>query len=180
MATFTKYNAQWHEGQSDLQIELDCISKGGSWTGKSGNKCGLGMFEHLMAARKLVWPSRYRHKWTDLLYQNFIENDITIMMGAASTQKTSHASEFILLNYWARPHNTLAMLTTINVDKLESGVFGEIKMLWQVGRDNYPWLGGNLIDHKHCLATDDIDDGRARDLRRGICGKPCYMGRGVG
>ena len=53
-------------------------------------------------------------------------------------------------------------------------------MLWQVGRDNYPWLGGNLIDHKHCLATDDIDDGRARDLRRGICGKPCYIGRGVG
>lgn len=79
----------------DLAIEFDAIVRGGRWIGPKGQQCGDGLFEHFMRARKLVWPERYRHEWTDLLYQNFIKNDISIMMGCASSQKTSHASEYI-------------------------------------------------------------------------------------
>lgn len=172
MPRIDKYNIKWPDGWSHLDIEFEAIRRGGKWT-IGGQECGLGLFEHLMSARRLLWPRRYRHKWTDLLYQNFIENDITIMMGSASSQKTSHAAEYVLINYWARPFDTLAMLTTTTIDKLETGIFGEVKMLFSEARDLHPHLAGNLIDHKHAIVTDDIDED-VRDMRKGVCGKPCF------
>jgi len=175
MGEIYKYNARWNSEAHPLQIELECIKWGGQW--QSGNTiCGKGMFYHLMEARKWIWPDRYRHDWTDLMYQEFVQNDITMLMGAASTQKTSHASEYVLLKYWASPNDTLVIVSTIDVDKLDTGVFGEIKMLWSAGRERFDWLPGNLIDHRHCIATHCLADGEVRDLRCGILGRPCYQG----
>ena len=160
----------------DLAIEFDAIVKGGRWRNPAGQKCGLGLFEHFLRARSLIWPERYRHEWTDLLYRNFVQNDITIMMGAASTQKTSHASEYALIRYWTSPFNTLVVVSTIDMDKLDTGVFAEIKMLWEAGCARWPWLAGHLLEHRRVILTDDIAEGDVRDFRRGIFGRPCYVG----
>lgn len=170
-----KYNVPWDSKLSPLEIELECIRWGGQWV-KKGVTCGNGMFYHLMEARRMIWPERYRHDWTDLLYSEFVKNDIIVMMGSASSQKTSHASEYVLLKYWASPNDTLIIVSTIDVDKLDTGVFGEIKMLWSAGRERFDWLPGNLIDHKHCIATHCLADGEVRDLRCGVLGRPCYQG----
>lgn len=171
-----KYDIDWPDDWDELRIELHCISKGGRWTRQNGVEAGLGTFEHLMNARKLAWPDRYRHRWTDLLYAEYVKNDITIAMGAASTQKTSHASEFALLNYWARPNNTLVILSTMSMDKLDTGVFSEVKMLWQNAHTLYPWLAGNLLESRRAITTDNVDEGGVRDLRKGIIGRACYVG----
>jgi hypothetical protein len=171
-----KYKARWADETTDLQIELACIARGGKWKAKTGEECGAGMLDHLFNARKLIWPDRYRHRWTDLLYSEFVRNDITILMGAASTQKTSHASEFVLLNYWARPNNTLAILSTITMDKLDTGVFGEMKMLWQAGRKLHPFLAGNLLENKRAIVTDNLEETKTRDMRKGVVGRACYIG----
>lgn len=176
MAGTVRYNMSYPPGMTDLDIELDAIRRGGRWE-HDGEQYGEGLFEHFMAARKLLWPRRYRHKWTDLLYQNFIENDITMLMGCASSQKTSHVSEYLLINYWARPLETLCIITTTTIDKLETGIFGEVKMLFDSAKTIHPQLDGHLIDHKHCIATDNIEDGTVRDLRRGVACRPCYQGR---
>jgi len=170
------YNTLYPDTWSDLAIEFNAIVSGGHWLNAKGQKCGLGLFGHFMAARKLIWPERYRHEWTDLLYRNFIENDITICMGAASTSKTSHASEYVLIRYWTAPSNTLVVVSTIDMDKLDTGVFGEIKMLWEKGRDRYPWLDGNLLEHRRFISSDNIEEGDVRDFRRGVIGKPVYVG----
>ena len=170
------YNTLYPDTWSDLAIEFNAIVSGGHWLNAKGQKCGLGLFGHFMAARKLIWPERYRHEWTDLLYRNFIENDITIMMGCASSQKTSHASEYVLIRYWTAPLNTLVVVSTIDMDKLDTGIFGEIKMLWEKGRDRYPWLAGNMLEHRRFISSDNIEEGDTRDFRRGIIGKPCYVG----
>lgn len=172
-----KYNREWPDGYDALAIELKCIEYGGKWIGKkSGMECGAGLFQHFMNARALIWPDRYRHRWTDLMYKEFLKNDITALVGAASTQKTSHAAEFVLINYWARPEKTCVVVSTITLEKLDTGVFGEIKSLWESGRQRWPWLAGNLIDHKRAIVTDNIQDGKARDMRKGIIGRPCYIG----
>ena len=171
-ANNTLYPDEW----PDLAIEFDAIVRGGRWTDENGRECGQGLFEHFMRARALLWPDRYRHEWTDLLYQNFIKNDITIMMGCASSQKTSHAAEYVLLRYWMAPMNTLVVVSTIDMDKLDTGVFGEIKMLWERGRELWPWLSGNLLEHRRFISSDNIEEGDVRDFRRGIIGKPCYLG----
>lgn len=169
-----KYKAKWPDESSDLQIELACIARDGKWVAKDGTVCGDGMLNHLFNARALIWPERYRHRWTNLLYEEFVRNDITIMMGAASTQKTSHASEFCLLNYWARPETTLIILSTITVDKLDTGVYGELKMLWQAGRKRHPFLAGNLLESKRAIVTDNLEESKSRDMRRGCVSRACF------
>lgn len=176
-----KYGTKWPNGTNDLAIELACIRQGGSWIGRNKQQCGLGMFEHMMNARKLLWPERYRHRWTDLMYQEFIRNDLTVLLGAASTQKTSHGVEFCLLSYWAKPNNTLVILSTINMDKLDIGVWAELKKLWAAAKDRHPELDGNIVEYKRAITTDNIEDGDVRDFRRGCICRPCYQsGKWIG
>lgn len=172
-----KYGARWPAQSDDLGIELAAISKGGRWKGKEGQDCGLGLFEHFMNARALAWPDRYRHRWTDLIYTEILQNIVTILMGAGSSQKTSHAAEFILLDYWAHPHTTLCLISTTTVDKLDMAIYGEIKMLLAAAKDRYPWLNGNTIESKRAIATDNIQYNDTRDIRKGIVGRACYVGK---
>lgn len=148
----------------------------GGYVAVNGKQCGLGLFEHFMNARKLIWPERYRHKWTDLIYREILNNQVTILMGCASSQKTSHLAEFVLIDYWASPHNTCTLVSTTDRDKLEMAVFGEIKMLWQLGKQRFPWLAGHLIGYKQVIATDDISEDGIRDIRKGIVGRACFVG----
>lgn len=181
-STFERYGDTWDSRLNDLEVELLSIARGGTWY--LGNKiCGAdttstwkSLFKHYMNARVLLWPDRYRHRWTDLMYENFIRNQVTILMGAGSSQKTSHACEFALISYWARPTNTMVLLSTMNVEKLDSAIFGEIKMLFNHARENFPDLPGHLVDSRRMICTDDIEQNTFRDVRRGILGKACYVG----
>lgn len=170
-----KYGCLWPSGTDALAIEFAAIRRNGEWM-QDGKKCGAGLKQHFMEARRLMWPTRYRHRWTDLMFENFIANDVTVLLGAASTQKTSHACEFVLINYFCRPEKTLVILSTVNMDKLDIGVWGEVKMLWQMARERYEWLPGNLIDHKKAITTDNLSEDGVRDMRKGIIGRPCYVG----
>ena len=93
-----------------------------------------------------------------------------------NTAKTSTAAEYVLIDYWVHPNNTLCLVTTTNVDKLETNVFGEIKSLWSKGKKRYHWLAGNILDYKHAIFTDDIETEEVRDQRKGIRGRACYEG----
>lgn len=172
-----KYGAYWPARSEDLAIELSCIANGGKWIGQQAQECGLGLFEHFMEARRLAWPNRYRHRWTDMIYHEILQNIVTILMGAGSTQKTSHASEFALLDYWAHPHNTLVLISTTTVDKLDMAIFGEIKMLREQARERYPWLSGVVLENKRAISTDNIQVQSSRDIRKGIVGRACYVGK---
>lgn len=171
-----KYGAQWDSGLDPLAIELACIRKGGEWTFK-GQKRGAGLFEHFMNARALLWSDRYRHRWTDLIYSEIIRNMVTILMGCGSSQKTSHAAEYALIDYWANPDETLVLISTTTVDKLDLAIFGEIKMLFNSAQARYPWLAGNPIESKRAISTDNLEYMDTRDIRKGFVGRACYVGK---
>lgn len=172
--TISRYGTLWTG--NDLEIELECIRRGGHWIGKQGQCCGEGLFQHYMAARKLLWPERYRHRWTELMYENFIANDMTILLGSASSQKTSHAVEYALVSYFAKPENTLVILSTTTMDKLEIGVWAELMVLWSAAKKRHDWIPGNLIPYKKSLTTDNIEEGEVRDFRKGVISRPCKIG----
>jgi hypothetical protein len=174
-STFERYGLSWKSESDPLQIELMFL-RGGGYLTVGGKQCGLGPLAHFLAARKLIWPDRYEHRWTRLMYDEFIKNDLTVLVGSASSQKTSHAVEFCLLNYWARPENTLVILSTVNMDKLDIGVYAELTMLWKSGRERFPWLAGNLLSHKRAITTDSLEDEGMRDFRKGVIARPCYTG----
>ncbi len=174
--TFSMYGMTWEASTLPLQVEFFMIRHGGYYL-HNGQTVGRGLFEHFMAVRKLIWPDRYRHRWSDLIYHSIIDNNITILMGAASTQKTSHATEFVLIDYWASPDNTATLVSSTTRDKLDAAVFGEIKMLWSQGKERFPWLAGHPVDSKQAILTDNIDDVEVRDFRKGIICKPCFVGQ---
>lgn len=171
-----KYGAKWDRSMDPLLIELRCIQYGGVWTSPSGAVCGAGMFEHYMNARKLIWPQRYRHRWTDLAYKTFLDNQITIMMGCASSGKSGSMAELALITYWASPDNTAVLVSSTTREKLEAAIYGEIKMLWLEGNLRYKWLAGHPIEYKQCITTDNKDEVEVRDFRRGIVCKAVYVG----
>lgn len=173
---FLRYGAWWEPGTDDLEVEGYCIRKGGKWKNAQGKECGLGLFEHYMNFRKLAWPDRYRHRWTDLVYRNYIENEVTILIGPASSQKTSGLVECVLIDWWCHPDNTLVLLSTTKVEKLEMAIFGETKMLWEQGRNRYPWLPGHLLNNAHAITYDSLKEDGVRDMRKGIVGRALYQG----
>ena len=170
-----KYGLRFSDQYSPLQVEFDLIRGGGYMTIR-GQRFGEGLLAHCLAARRMIWPERYEHRWTRLMYEEFIKNDVTVLMGSASSQKTSHAVEFSLLNYWARPHNTLVILSSTTLDKLDIGAYAELVMLWKSGRDRYPWLSGNILPHKRAITTDKLEDDGMRDFRKGAICRPCFVG----
>ncbi len=170
------YGALWPSEMGALEIEMTCIQKGGQWKNKKGETCGLGLFEHYMNFRQLVWPDRYRHRWTDLIIQNYLDNIVTILMGPASSQKTSGAVECVLIDWWCFPEETLVLLSTTKVEKLRMGIFGELQMLWQAGTNRFPWLAGNLINSQNAIAFDNLKEDGIRDMRKGMVGRALYSG----
>lgn len=171
-ATISKYGLNWAADTDPMDIERGMIVRGG------GDE---GLAFHYLECRKYLWPDRYRHRWTDLIYKEILANEITIFMGAASSQKTSHISEYGLIDYFCYPETTLLIVSTLNVEKLDRAIFAEIKMLWRDARQRYPDLPGHLVDYKRAITTDDIslnacDERGVRDMRKGIVGVPCYVG----
>lgn len=179
---FRKYDLLWEEETDPLDIEFFCIRKGGQWKDAAGKEFGRGLLFHYLEARKHVWPKRYGHRWVELIYSEILKNEITILMGAASTGKTSTASEFCLLDYWCFPETTAIIVSTVNIDKLDMAVFGELKMLFHAARELRPNLPGKLLAHRRAITTDsaiddeDVTEAGARDFRKGIIGRPCYAG----
>jgi hypothetical protein len=104
-----------------------------------------------------------------------------------STGKTNISGWEYLLEYYCRPNETLVLISSTDMRGLELRVWGEIKMLHDLAINKFSWLPGYLVDSKHCITTDELDDDdteeriRARDLRKGIIGIPTVQGgRNVG
>jgi hypothetical protein len=193
-----KYGWNWPATLKPLEIELACIRKGGKWREKYANgtsfDVGLGLFEHYMNARKLAWPDRYRHRWTDLEYKTVLDNQVTFLLGSASSQKSSFMSEYALLTYWASPHNTVVLVSSTARDKLEQAIFGEMKKLWLEAKRLHKHLAGHPVEYKQAILTDklvkqkrsddesddiEFNENVVRDHRKGIVCKAAYVGAGA-
>jgi hypothetical protein len=175
--TISKYGAQWPAGTSALDIEIACIRKGGKWKGKSGGECGAGLFDHYRALQDMIWPHLDRHRWSDLCLKEQAANKVTVLMGAASCGKTHEAAKFALAYYFCWPDETIVLISSTDLRGLELRVWGEIKMLHEQAITRFPKLPGELLESKHAITTDTIDeDGDTRDLRKGIIGIPCIQG----
>jgi hypothetical protein len=172
-----QYGQRWPRRPDDLTIEFHQIKI--AWRKHlAGNDQGDNLLEHYLKSRKLIWPDRYCHRWTELIYEQIIKNAVTIVMGSASSQKTAHITEWNLLDYWVYPNETAVMVTSTTRDKLEDAVWGEYKKLWKEGKKRFPWLAGQMIDFKQRIATDERgrDSEDARDLRKGIFCKSLFQG----
>lgn len=161
----------------DLKTQLECIRRGGKWT-SGGQEQGNGLFWHFRKAQTLCWPDDDHHRWSDLILEGIINNDVTVLMGASDTGKTFTASKWAMIDYWAFPTNTLTIISSTEMRGLELRIWGAIKELFNRARELFPWLAGNALEAHKCITTEDIDDSnkRARSIRKGIVCVPCMSG----
>jgi len=174
-----KYNAWWPFDATDLAIEMACIQQGGIWW-KDGRECGSGLEHHYNALRDILWPHLDNHRWVQLCLEETTRSKVTVLMGAGSTGKTHFAAWWGLIDYYCFPEHTCILVSSTDLRGLELRVWGEIKSLHDFATSRFD-LPGHLIESKHAISTDIIDEGSIRDLRKGIIGIPCVQnGRFVG
>lgn len=165
-----RYDFLFDDTYDDLDIELYCIRAG------FPNK-----IQHFENARKLMWPWLDDHRWHRLCRDNLLTHKVTVLMGCASSGKTHEAAWKGLTQYFADPDNTLVMVSSTDMRGLQLRVFGEIKMLFEKAKELWPNLPGNLVESKLAICTDNVEEDKARDLRKGIIGIPCVQnGKFVG
>jgi len=169
---------------NDLMWEMEAIRRGGRWYDAQKKTQGLGLAEHYKNACRLIWPQLDWHRWVDLCNTEIRRPGakVTVIMGAGSTGKTCVSGWQYLLEYYCRPDDTLVLISSTDMRGLELRVWGEIKMLHEKAVQKFPWLPGYLIDSKHCITTDELEEDeiteriRTRDLRKGVIGIPTVQG----
>ncbi len=167
----SKYGANWPSDATDLQIEMGCIRNGK----------GLGLSHHYENMRQILWPHLDTHRWHALCRDEILRNKVTVLMGPGSCGKTHEAAWLYLCEYLVFPDETCVLVSSTDTRGLRLRVWAEINMLWTSAKDNFPELAGHLIDSKMAISTDDLDQEKARDLRKGIIGIPCLQnGKFVG
>jgi len=179
-AKICKYNALWPAEATELQIEMAAIKAGGRWKSASGKECGEGLAYHYNAMRKILWPHLDDHRWHQLCLKEIVESKVCCLLGPGSSGKTHAAAWWALCDYYCFPDETCVLVSSTDLRGLELRVWGEIKSLHELAQGAHD-VPGNLIDSKHAISTDEIDEDTVRDLRKGIIGIPCIQnGKFVG
>lgn len=175
-----RYNARWPLGMGDLEIEMECMRHGGQW--KYGKRiAGNGLSFHYERVRQLLWPHLDEHRWHTLCRDTMLNNKVTVLLGPKSSGKTHEGACFALISYFINPDETTVLVSSTDLRGLELRVLGEIKALYAMAKEQYPWLPGHLVDSKHAIMTDEVSSEEIRDWRNAIIGIPCIVnGRFIG
>jgi len=170
------YGQKWGGEIDRLQVEFWNIQKGEEWLGERGRS----LFFHYREAQRLMWPDEDHHRWSDLILEEILKNDITVLLGSKDSGKTHGMTKFGLTDYFCFPDNTLIIVSSTDIRSLEGRVWGDIKSMFARAKERYDWLPGVVLDSKHAICTDDLseEDILARDMRKGILCVPCKTSSG--
>ena len=186
---FSRYGANWPEAYKNraLDVEMECIRRGGRWKGKRGQDCGEGLSFHYEQMRKIIWPKLDDHRWHRLCRDTILDCKVTVLMGAKSSGKSHEPSWLFLCEYFCFPEETCVLISSTDERGLRMRIWAEMAMLWSQAVDKFPHLPGHMLDSRLLIATDDlrendVEESRmARDWRKGIKGIPCLQnGKFVG
>ena len=171
----TKYGMDWPEGTSPLTFELWALSQSDEFLKSQGTE----RYKVYLKAHRIAWPEDVQHRWFIQGIKSLCQNQITVMMGSASSTKTYTLSVHALLTYWSIPNSFLGLVSSTDMQSLELRIWGRgIKWLFNRARTRFPFLAGNVIESKKAIATQDIDeDGDlARQLDIGLQCVPAKTG----
>ncbi len=169
-----KYGCKWQDAEP-VDIEIECIRRGGTWKDKKGKECGAGLLEHYLNLQRLLWPTEKIHRWKILLLGEMVRQRILGVLGPASSGKTHEAALYALCTYYCFPDNTTILCASTTREMLEMRIWGEIKKHHQIAQIRFPDLPGKLLESRQRIITTD-EEAEGRDFRNGLCGVPCKPG----
>jgi hypothetical protein len=189
--SFEKYGALWAKDTSALEIEMAAIRLGGAWKRKGGGECGLGLSQHLLNMRRIIWPElddeKDGQRWHQLCRDTICAHRVTCLLGPGSSGKSHEGAWWALCMWLCDPVNTCVLVSSTDMRGLRLRVWGELTSLWQRAIERFDFLPGHLIDSKVAITAESLEDNGddsdrvVRDFRSAIIGIPTVQnGKQIG
>jgi hypothetical protein len=184
VAIVERYGLKFTNPKDDLDIEMECIRRGGRFPVQN-TMGGMGLPFHYERMRRILWPKldgdHNGQRWHTLCKNEILKNKVTVLMGPGSSGKTHEASWIYLCEYFCFPEETCVLVSSTDIRGLRLRVWGEMTMLWEKAIERCPRLPGYILDSRIAITTDRLEDGdfsdrSARDMRKGIIGIPTIQG----
>jgi hypothetical protein len=184
VAIVKRYGLKFTNPKDDLDIEMECIRRGGRFPVQN-TMGGMGLPFHYERMRRILWPKldgdHNGQRWHTLCKNEILKNKVTVLMGPGSSGKTHEASWIYLCEYFCFPEETCVLVSSTDIRGLRLRVWGEMTMLWEKAIERCPRLPGYILDSRIAITTDRLEDGdfsdrSARDMRKGIIGIPTIQG----
>lgn len=171
---FVKYNLQWPDGTSNLDVLFYMIRQPDEFLMANG----ITRASLYLEAHRELWPEDDQHRWFTLGMTRIVENQVTVLVGPASSAKTHTMACHALITFFVHPHNSFSMISSTEGRSLEIKVWGRIKGLYNRAKLRFPWLPGYILDAAKAITASDIDDDNelARQLNSGLICVPCVSG----
>jgi len=159
---FAKYGLPWHDGVTEVDIELWCYRN--NHVPKNG---GLGKAEHMKRAIKLLWPERMPNgktgyvwsEWTDRRVEAWCNNqfhegdsDWQTWWGPSSSGKSTDAGIIALVHWLSAPDETIILVCSTTTPMLEKRIWGEILRFYNMHGGALP---GRYFKSKHAIVLGD-------------------------
>lgn len=168
------YGTRWATN-NPIDVEVECVRRGGRWKGSDGKYHGNGLPAHYMALQSIVWPWKRWDRWSVLILRTLLENRFTFLSGPASSTKTHSVAAYIVSRYICFPVGNCNLVSSTDSRSLELRIWGEVKKLWSEAKGRYPDTPGRLVESKQMIVTDSEDE-FASDFRNGILAIPALVG----
>lgn len=175
MSSFVKYGHSWPNETSNASIEM--------WMIQNPKDSGfVDLSHHYGMLRRELWPElhdeRHGQRWHKLCRDQIRRQGakVTVLAGCGSSGKTHESAWNYLCEYYCFPEETCVLVSSTDIRGLELRVWGEIKSLHERAQSRFDFIPGEIIESKHCISTDNVEDGTVRDFRRGVMGIPTVQG----
>ena len=165
---------QWPDGADSLEIYFWMLKQSDEFIVNHGTTRAL----LYLSIHKTLWPEDDQHRWFTLGMTRIVENQVTVLMGSASSAKTHTMSCHALITFFAFPTTSFGMISSTEKRSLEIKVWGRIKGLYNRAKARFPWLPGYILDSMMAITASDIDEENetARQLNSGLICIPCISG----
>lgn len=173
-----RFGIPWSPLTNMVHVHMWFIQHGGHFKRGNGQIAGMGLFYHYSELCKLFWPEEDDHRWWQLCLKTILEYPIVPILGPKDSGKTHCMAKYGLMDYWCFPHTTLILISSTDLRGLEYRIWGDLKGLFERAKSRFDFLSGHLIDSKHAICTDNLQEEEVRDMRRGIVCIPCVSSNG--
>jgi len=168
------YGLKWPDGTPLLEAAFYMIRQSEEFIAKQGTtRADLYLEVH-----RTLWPEDDQHRWFKLGMRRIVENQVTVLMGSASSAKTHTMSCHALITFFVFPTTSFGMISSTEKRSLEIKVWGRVKGLYNRAKERYPHLPGYVLDSMMAITASDVDEENelARQLNSGIICIPCVSG----
>jgi len=168
--TFQLYGRTFPIGTDRFVIERECIRQPDKFPGRKDD------LHHYREALTALLPKFEWHRWSELLFENFVKHDQVAICGPGSSGKTYTSAAWAYLNFQIWLSELTCLVSTTTRDLLPQRVWGEICGIHRAAKEIRPWLDGHITDANYSLTVAGSVEGEGRSFKGGIKGVACKVG----